>query len=71
MIDGEMAVDILECQLKNIEFTGHQLAIATRQCEHKLIGAETKVAAAILHINDAADIVNELIKKVEDEYDDE
>jgi hypothetical protein len=69
MINSERAVEILEFQLNNIELAGHQLAIATRQCKHKLIGAETKVAAAILHINDAADIVNELIKKVEDEYD--
>lgn len=67
--NGMKADEILELQLNNIEFAGHQLAIATHKCEHKLIGAETKVAAAILHINDAANIVNELIKKVEDEYD--
>ena len=71
MINSEKAVDILELQLNNIEFAGHQLAIATHQCGHKLIGVETKVAAAILHINDAANIVNELIRKVEDGYDDE
>lgn len=69
MINSERAVEILEIQLNNIEFAGHQLAIATHQCEHKLIGAETKVSEAILHINDAANIVNELIKKVEDDYD--
>lgn len=71
MINSEMAVEILEIQLKNIEFAGHQLAIATHECEHKLIGEEKKVAAAILHINNAANIVHELIKKVDDEYDDE
>lgn len=71
MINSERAVEILEIQLNNIEFAGHQLAIATYECKHKLIGEEKKVAAAILHINDAANIVNELIKKVEGEYDDE
>lgn len=42
MINSEMAVEILEIQLKNIEFAGHQLAIATHECEHKLIGEEKK-----------------------------
>lgn len=71
MSDSERAVEILELQLNNIEFAGHQLAIATHECKHKLIGEEKKVAAAILNINDAANIVNELIKKVEGKYDDE
>ena len=71
MINSDKAVEILKIQLNNIEFAGHQLAIATHECKHKLIGEEKKVVAAILHINDVANIVNELIKKVEDEYDDE
>ena len=71
MSNSERAVEILKLQLNNIEFAGHQLAIATYECKHKLIGEEKKVVAAILHINDAANIVNELIKKVEGEYDDE
>lgn len=65
MSDSERAVEILELQLNNIEFAGHQLAIATHECKHKLIGEEKKVAAAILHINDAANSVRDLIARIE------
>nr|DAN49357.1 MAG TPA: hypothetical protein [Caudoviricetes sp.] len=71
MSDGEKAIEALELQLGNIEHARRELTIATHRYKHKLIGAEKKIAAAILHIDDAADIVNELTKKVEDEYDDE
>lgn len=67
MSSSENAIHELRYQLKNIEYIGSELASAFNQYENKLIGAETKVVAAISHMNDAANIVSELIDKIERE----
>ena len=58
-------------KLSNIEYAGHELSEVTNQHGDKLVDTETKIAAALLHINDAANSVRDLIKKIEDEQDDE
>lgn len=67
MSSSENAIHELRRQLKNIEYAGGQLASATDQYKDKLIGVEMKAVEAILYINDAANIVSELVDKIEKE----
>lgn len=65
MNSDENALHELRYQLKSIEYVGSQLANATDQYGYKLVGEETKIAAALLHINDAANSVRDLIARIE------
>lgn len=67
MNSDENALHELRCQLKSIEYVGSQLANATDQYGYKLVDEETKIAAALLHINDAANSVRDLIARIERE----
>lgn len=67
MSNSENAIHELRYQLKNIEYIGSELASVFNQYEDKLIGAETKVVAAISHMNDAANIISEIVDKIEKE----
>lgn len=67
MNSDENAIHELKYQLKQIEYVGIQLANATNQYGYKLVGEEIKIAAALLHMNDVANIVSELIDKIERE----
>lgn len=67
MNSDENALYELIYQLKNIEYVGSQLANATDQYGYKLVDEETKIAAALLHINDIANSVRDLIARIERE----
>ena len=67
MSKHDKVVDELQQQLRNIERTANGLAEATDQHGDKLVDTETKIAAALLHINDAANSVRDLIARMERE----
>ena len=67
MSKSDKVINELLIQLRNIEYAGHGLAETTNQYRHKLIGEETKITAALLHLNDAANSVRDLIDKIESE----
>ena len=71
MSDREKMIGELRVKLSNIEYAGHELSEATDQHGDKLVDTEMKIFVALIYINNAANSVRDLIKKIEDEQDDE
>nr|DAI23982.1 MAG TPA: hypothetical protein [Caudoviricetes sp.] len=67
MSDRDKMIGELRIKLSNIEYAGHELSEVTNQHGDNLVYTETKIAAALLHINDAANSVRDLIAKIERE----
>ncbi len=67
MSDKEKMIGKLRIKLSNIEYAGYELSEVTDQHGDKLVDTKTKIAAALLHINDAANSVRDLIARIERE----
>nr|DAN49927.1 MAG TPA: hypothetical protein [Caudoviricetes sp.] len=71
MSDRDKMIGKLRIKLSNIEYAGHELSDVTDQHGDKLVDTEMKIFVALIYINNAANSVRDLIKKIEDEQDDE
>nr|DAR94313.1 MAG TPA: hypothetical protein [Caudoviricetes sp.] len=71
MSDREKMIGELRIKLSTIEYAGHELSEVTDQHGDKLADTEMKIFVALIYINNAANSVRDLIKKIEDEQDDE
>ena len=67
MSDKEKMISELWIKLSNIEYVGHELSEVADQHGDKLVDTEMKIFAALLHINDAANSVRDLIARIERE----
>ena len=71
MSDKEKMIGKLRIKLSNIEHAGNELSEVTDQHGDKLVDTEMKIFVALIYINNAANSVRDLIKKIEGEQDDE
>lgn len=71
MSDRDKIIGELRIKLSNIEYAGHELSEVTDQHGDKLVDTEMKIFVARIYLNNAANSVRDLIKRIEDEQDDE
>lgn len=67
MSDRDKMIGELLIKLSNIEYAEHGLSEVTDQYGDKLVDTETEIATALLHMNDAANSVRDLIARIERE----